>query len=171
MKYHIQNSEKTDLPFIFHLFDEAIEYQKRKNFPVWVGYDKEGLERDIELGCSYKIMSNDEIACIFTITLNDKIVWREMDNDKAVYIHRVVINPKYKGKRLFGEALKWAIHYAKSQNIPVIRMDTWGNNPVITKYYQSFGFEFLEYYQLPNTDELPIQQRGNLVVLLKKKLD
>jgi ribosomal protein S18 acetylase RimI-like enzyme len=171
MPFQIINNQPSDLPFIYHLFDAAIEYQKRKNFPVWIGYDKEGLTRDIELKRSYQLAINNEIAIIFTITFEDKIVWREMDAGNAIYLHRVVVNPKYKGRRLFGNILEWVIQFAMTQNIFLIRMDTWGNNPAITQYYQSFGFEIVEYYQLPNTEDLPIQQRGNRVVLLEYKIN
>lgn len=167
MSYQILHNQPADLPFIYSLFDAAIQYQKQNNYPVWPDYDKKGLAKDIELKRSYKIVIDGETAIIFTVTLDDKVVWRDMDQGNAIYLHRVVVNPKYKGQKLFGVILDWAIEFAKERNLPLVRMDTWGNNPVIKAYYESFGFNMIEYYQLPNSADLPIQIRGNLTVLLE----
>jgi hypothetical protein len=37
--YKIVNTIKSDLPFICWMFDEAIVYQKLKEYPIWNGYD------------------------------------------------------------------------------------------------------------------------------------
>ena len=63
--YSIVNTEIKDLDFIYSLFDEAISYQKRKEYPVWAGYDKEVLKKDIKNKLQYKIVINNNIACIF----------------------------------------------------------------------------------------------------------
>ena len=46
--YPILNTEIKDLAFIYHLFEEAMLYQKRNNYPVWAGYDKAVLDQDIK---------------------------------------------------------------------------------------------------------------------------
>ena len=63
----IINTDIKDLDFIYSLFDEAISYQKRKKYPVWVGYDKEVLKKDIKNRLQYKIIIDNNIACIFSI--------------------------------------------------------------------------------------------------------
>ena len=64
--YNIVNTEIKDLYFIYSLFDEAISYQKRKGYPVWVGYDKEVLKNDIENKLQHKILIDNKIARIFS---------------------------------------------------------------------------------------------------------
>ncbi|MEO1258988.1 MAG: GNAT family N-acetyltransferase [Bacteroidota bacterium] len=170
-KYRIINTEISDLPFIYSMFDDAIVYQRRNNFPVWENYDKDILNVDIGEKRQFKLVDPaGEIACIFTICFDDKITWRERDQGNAVYLHRIVVNKKFKGQRLVGQILEWSVNYVKEKNIPFVRMDTWADNPTIIAYYQSFGFAIVEYFTNPDTDELPVQARGNRVVLLEYKV-
>jgi len=168
--YRIVETELEDLPFVFSLFDQAIIYQKNKGFPAWPSYDRAGLKEDILLERQFKIIQGADIACIFTITRKDAVVWRERDQGDALYLHRVVVNPVFKGNRLFGFIMEWAIRKAADLGLEFLRMDTWGDNPNLISYYQEFGFQIIEYWQTPNTAALPIQQRGNKVVLLEYSL-
>jgi hypothetical protein len=49
-------------------------------------------------------------------------------------------------------------------------MDTWADNPNLIAYYKSFGFEVTGYFTTPDTNELPMQQRNNKIVLLEVDL-
>lgn len=165
--YNIVNTEIKDLGFIYSLFDEAISYQKRKGYPVWVGYDKEVLTKDIENKLQYKIVIDDKIACIFSICYSDKIIWREKEKGDSLYLHRIAVNPSYKGQKQFGKILNWCVDHAIKKELPRLRMDTWADNPTLVEYYKSFGFKIVANFTTPNSEELPIQQRNNRVVLLE----
>ena len=80
------------------------------------------------------------------------------------------MNKKFKGQRLVGQILDWSIDYVTANSLPYVRMDTWADNPNIIAYYQSFGFSIVEFFQNPDTEELPVQARGNRVVLLEYKV-
>lgn len=161
------NTEPTDLPFIYRLFDEATAYQKRNNYPVWPDYDKDVLRQDIAQQLQFKVLMDDDIQGIFSICYTDEAVWRERENGQAIYLHRIVVNPRMKGRKLFGKVLAWAKQHAPEKNRRLIRMDTWADNPTIIAYYQGFGFRIVDYYTTPDSNELPIQQRGNRIVLLE----
>lgn len=167
MNYTVENTQPSDLNFIYHLFDEAIVYQKKRGYPVWPAYDKEVLVRDIAEQNQFKIVIDSKIVCIFSICYSDKIVWREQDKGNAIYLHRIVVNPTSKGLRHFGKILDWTKLQARIQGLSFIRMDTWANNPTIINYYRSFGFEIVDSFVTPNHEDLPIQQRGNAIVLLE----
>jgi len=168
--YKIVHTVESDLDVIFSFFDAAIEYQKTNNFPVWPDYDKGLLKDDIVNKRQYKILIDNQVACVFTICFSDEIVWREKNKDKALYLHRCVVNPQFKGLKLFEHITNWAIRYAKSNDIEYLRMDTWGDNDTLVNYYLDFGFQIIEYFTTPESEELPIQQRGNLVVLLERRI-
>ena len=94
-----------------------------------------------------------------------------MDDDgNAVYLHRIVVNPEFKGQRLFGKVLEWAIDHAKEKDLTAVRMDTWANNPGIIEYYKSFGFSFFENFTTPDTEELPVHNRNLPLTLLEYKV-
>lgn len=163
----IVNTIKSDLGFIYGMFDDAIIYQTKNGFPVWPDYDKEVLKNDIKNKNQFKILINNSIACIFSICYHDKVVWREKDQQDAIYLHRIVVNPKFKGQKLFGKVLEWGKNKSKEMNLKFIRMDTWADNPTIIKYYESFGFKTVGFYTTPDSEELPIQQRNNEIILLQ----
>jgi len=167
MMHSIVNTVPNDIDFICSLFDAAIEYQKKNGYPVWKVYDKALLQKEIKEKRQYKILIADEIACVFSVCYEDKMVWRERDNGDAIYLHRIVVNPKYKGRQLFGNILQWSQQHILKINRPHLRMDTWADNPNIIQYYQNFRFKIVDYYTTPDDEALPIQQRENDVVLLE----
>jgi len=166
----IISTTKDDLADIFWLFEQAMELQGKNGYKVWDNIDKIGLEKDVENRLQYKILKGNDILCIFSIQHNDPFVWRDRDQNDAIYLHRIVVNPKFKGQKHFEKVLNWAKQFARHNNLKFIRMDTWADNEKIIDYYKSFGFEFIENYRTANASELPIQNRNLNVALLEIKL-
>ncbi len=168
--YQIVNTLPEDLPFIYRLFEEAIAYIKRKGFIGWNSYDKKFVLLDIENKLQFKIVTKNDILCIFSICFSDALIWREKENGDAIYLHRIAVNPSFKGQKQFEKVLYWTINLAIEKGVKCIRMDTWGDNLNIIEYYKSYGFQFLENYTTPDTPELPDQHRNLKVALLEMKL-
>lgn len=166
----IEHTTTTDLEFIYTLFDQAIAYQQRKGYPVWKGYDKNAFRQDIEAGNQYKILIDAQIAIVFSVCYTDKVIWREKENGTAVYLHRIAVNPAFKGQQLFGAILDWTKAHALEKGLAFIRMDTWADNPTILEYYKSYGFSFVENYTTPDSTELPSQHRNLGLALLEMRL-
>lgn len=167
LTYKIENTREADLNFIYGLFDAAILYQKNNGYPVWPSYDKEVLKRDIADKQQFKIIEEGQIVCIFSICYSDKAVWGKRDEGNALYLHRIVVNPLSKGHRHFSKVLSWAKADAQERSLSFIRMDTWFDNPVLIDYYKGFGFQIVGSLVTPDSEELPIQQRNNAIVLLE----
>lgn len=169
---HIQiiNTTMSDLGTVHLLFDQAIELQGKNGYKVWEGIDNNGLEKDIMEALQYKIVKGKDVLCIFSILYNDPFIWGDRDKGDALYLHRIVVNPNFKGQKQFQKVLDWAKEHAKQNNLKFLRMDTWADNKKIIDYYQSFGFEFIENLTTPDTPELPIQNRNLNVALLELKL-
>ena len=165
--YEVVNTQMADLPFIYHLFDEAIVYQRKKGYPVWPDYDRAVLQQDIKDGRQFKVLTPQGIQGVFSVCYSDPIVWRERDQGDAIYLHRIVVNPAFKGQHLVRKVLDWTSVRAREQRLPFLRMDTWADNPVIIAYYRSFGFRIVDHYTTPDSEALPVQQRGNDIVLLE----
>lgn len=167
MHTSIINATKDDLPLIYQLFEKAILFQKQNNYIGWNSYDKEFIKADIQSGLLYKIVRGADVLCIFSICLSDELIWREREQGNAVYLHRIVLNQKFKGEKLFKQVLDWAIRFALERNLTYIRMDTWANNDKLIAYYRSYGFRFIENYTTSGTENLPIQHRNLNVALLE----
>jgi ribosomal protein S18 acetylase RimI-like enzyme len=80
------------------------------------------------------------------------------------------VNPAFKGQKLFGQILSWAVDHAKQKKLNCIRMDTWADNTQIIDYYKGFGFTFIENYTTSNSLELPVHNRNLALALLEMKL-
>lgn len=169
-EYQILNTTTADLERIYWLFEEAIAYQKRNNYVGWNSYDKDFIKLDIEQKLQFKVCTGNDMLCIFSICFNDELIWRTREKGDAIYLHRIVVNPNFKGQKQFEKVLAWAIKFAKERQVSYLRMDTWADNSHIINYYKSYGFKFLENYTTPNTLNLPLQHRNLNVALLEMKL-
>jgi len=167
----IENTTLSDLEFIYELFDHSVKYQERNGYPVWRGYDKGALVKDVENENQYKIIIESQIAIVFSVCYADKIIWREKEQEDSIYLHRIVVNPAFKGQKLFGQILAWAIEHSKLKGLDFIRMDTWADNPTIIDYYKSFGFTFMGNYTTPDSLALPAHNRKLPLALLELKLN
>ncbi len=168
--YVIVRAAKSDLDTICLLFEEAIAFQKMNNYIGWNNYDRDFLKADIEKGLLYKIVNDRGIISIFCICYSDELIWREMEKGNALYLHRVVVNRRMKGEKLFQKVMDWAIQHAEAKQLDYIRMDTWAYNEKIINYYKSYGFTFIENYTTAGTADLPLQHRNLEVALLEFQL-
>lgn len=167
----ITNTTKDDFPDILWLFEQAMKLQGQNGYKVWNEIDKAGLENDIENDLQYKITKDNDILCIFSIQYNDPFIWRDRDKNDAIYLHRIVVNPNFKGQKQFEKVLNWAKQFVRQNNLKFIRMDTWADNEKIIDYYKSFGFKFIENYKTSNASGLPTQNRNLNVALLEMEAD
>lgn len=169
--FKIVNTTKDDLNTICWLFEQAMNLQGKNGYKVWDRIDKNALEKDIENGLQYKIIRGKDMLCIFSIQYSDLFIWREKDNNDAIYLHRAVVNPNFKGQNQFEKILNWTIQLARKKNLKYVRMDTWADNAKLIDYYKLFGFKFIENYKTTDSPSLPIQNRNLNVALLEMTLE
>ena len=169
-QFKVINTEMSDLGLIFQLFEHSIGYQEKKGYPVWRDYDKNAIIRDIENRNQYKVVVDGATLIVFSVCYTDKVIWRALDKGESIYLHRIVVNPEFKGQKLFGTILDWVIEHSKRKGLRSIRMDTWAANPTIINYYKNFGFVFIENYTTPDSKELPVHNRNLALTLLEYRL-
>ncbi len=165
--YEVGNTELTDLPFIFDLFDHSIHYQENHGYPVWKNYDQGAIRADMESKNQYKIIVDGKIGIVFSVGYADKIIWRELDKGDAIYLHRIVVNPECKGRKLFELILAWSVEHARQKGRSAVRMDTWAGNESILNYYTGFGFSIVENYTTSDSPQLPVHNRNLALTLLE----
>jgi ribosomal protein S18 acetylase RimI-like enzyme len=170
LKSSIQNTTPKDLPSVYALFEHAMEYQRKNSDPVWRGYDKDALMRDIEAKQQYKIVIDNQVALVFSVLYSDPVIWRHYEKGDAIYLHRIAVHPDFKGQKLFDQVLLWATNDAASKKLRFIRMDTWGENQKLIEYYLGFGFRFVDNFTTPDSAELPKQNRKLYLALLEMRV-
>lgn len=167
----ILNSATEDIDTIFTLYDGAIKFQQQVFGKHWLVFERSQIEAEIRELRHWKIVVDDQIACIFTITYSDPLIWKEKDNDSSIYIHRIVTNPLFRGNAYVREIVAWAKLYVKDIGKRFIRMDTWGDNQKLIEYYLSCGFEYLGISIPEKTDKLPKHYEGVSLGLFEIRID
>ena len=165
-----EKSLTDDLDDILGLYRSAIKYQKEKGYNLWPEFERSLIEKEISENRHYKITESGEIACVFSLLYNDPIIWKEKDADPSLYLHRIATNPFFKGKGMMNMIKNWAVEHARQEQRKYIRMDTWGDNEVLKKYYVNCGFTQVGQIFLPENHELPSHYWGSTLSLFEIKL-
>jgi GNAT superfamily N-acetyltransferase len=163
----IVNSTGKDIQEIFRLYKIATDFQKIKFSVHWPEFDRKLIEMEIAEERQWKIIIDNQIACIWATTFNDPQIWEERNNDPAVYIHRIATNPEFRWQNFVRQIVEWAKPYALKNEKEFIRMDTVGDNPGLITYYIKCGFNFGGLLKLQNTEGLPAHYDNATVSLFQ----
>jgi ribosomal protein S18 acetylase RimI-like enzyme len=136
----ITESTLDDVPEIRDLFAAAIEYQKTKSGNPWRGLNEPGLINEISNRLHWKILEGNRIAAFFSIAFTDRLIWDERDADPAIYLHRIVTNPAFRGRGYVNAITDWAEAYGREAGKLFIRLDTDRDNARLNAYYQQCGY-------------------------------
>jgi ribosomal protein S18 acetylase RimI-like enzyme len=157
----ILNAVVDDSQTIFDLYDKAIEFQKTVFDKTWLGFSPELVATEITEKRLWKIVENgDAIACIFSVAYADPIIWGLQSHESAMYIHRIVTNPEFRGRAYVRAITSWAIEHARENGLRFVRMDTWGDNQKLIDYYRDCGFRFLGLTTPAESPTMPAHYRG-----------
>lgn len=139
----IQPSTRHDIETIFELYDAAIAHQKAVSHLHWLPFERSLIEAEIAEGRQWKILVEGQIACIFVTAYSDPDIWEEKDLDPSVYLHRIVTNPRFRGRNFVAEIVQWAKKHGKMLGKNFVRLDTWSENLRLKEHYLHCGFQFL----------------------------
>jgi len=166
-KLKIEVSVPADVDFTLKLFDSAIAYQQKNGYELWPKFSKQLIETEITEGRHWKILHEKTIVCVFSVLYNDPVIWKEKDSEPAVYLHRIAVNPSYKGKGIMKKIRVWAIQHAREKKKKYVRMDTWGNNENLRNYYINCGFNYIGRQYLKDVNGLPGHYGGSVLSLFQ----
>ena len=152
----IKNISILDIDQVFNFYKIASKYQKSKNkVVVWPDFNRDMVLTEITENRQFKLLIDNEIVCIWAVTFSDEQIWEEKNKDRAIYIHRIVTNPNFRGNNFIQKIVNWAKIYALKKDLQYIRLDTLGNNTRLIQHYKNAGFDFLGMFPLKNTSDLP----------------
>lgn len=152
----IINSTSNDINEIFRLYKIASNYQKeKKKVVVWPDFNRKMVKNEIIENNQYKLVIENEIACVWAIAFSDVQIWEDSKEDSALYIHRIAVNPNFRGNNYIDKIIEWAKEFALEKDIQFIRLDTLGENLGLIKHYRNAGFDFLGLFNLKDTSNLP----------------
>lgn len=140
---HIVQSTPQDIDTLFQLYDEATAYMRQVGKKVWLGFERAMVEQEIAEGRQFKIVEGAEVVCVFVITWNDPLIWKEKDADPSIYIHRIATRAAYRGNGYVKHIVAWVQAYAREHGRKFVRMDTGAGNERLNNYYVGCGFRYL----------------------------
>lgn len=152
---HFANINENEIDLVFDLYDKAIEFQKTVFHKSWQGFDRQLVETEIAEKRLWKIEEDGSVACVYSITYADPAIWGENSGQSAMYIHRIVTNPEFRGRGYVRSITDWAKDCAGSNGLRFVRMDTWGDNQKLINYYKDCGFNFRGVVTPEKSGELP----------------
>lgn len=139
----IRTADANDLDTVFSLYDAAIEFQKTVFDKHWLGFDRNLVSTELAERRLWKLIESEEVACIWSVAYADPMIWGEDSSDRAMYIHRIVTNPDFRGRGYVRTITEWAKGHARENGLRFVRMDTWGDNEKLIDYYQDCGFRLV----------------------------
>ncbi|HTL10471.1 MAG TPA: GNAT family N-acetyltransferase [Chitinophagaceae bacterium] len=167
----ITNSVAADVDAIFDLYAAASRLQAAKGAVVWPVFERALVENELLEHRQWKMIAPDgSIACVWATTFSDPMIWEEKNDAPAVYIHRIAVQPGFRGQQLVAGIVAWAREYAALHKKKWIRLDTVGQNEGLIQHYTRCGFQFLGLYRLKNTTGLPAHYQNASVSLFELPL-
>ena len=163
----ICNSQVQDISTIFKLYKIATKFQNEKSVVPWPNFERKLIEKEISENRQWKLIIDDQIACIWATTDSDPQIWGDKNIDPSIYIHRITTNPIFRGRNLVKNIVKWSIKFAQKKNKKFIRMDTVGENIGLISHYKKCGFDFLGLSKLKETSNLPSHYQNATVSLFQ----
>jgi len=151
----ILKTSSADLEVMRQMWNDALHYQKESGNPVWPEFPEDLIVKEMESDLNYKLTTGGKILCYFSIAFSDPVIWGDMERGDALYLHRGVTSPEFRGLGLTRFIFEWARLKAKLINRKYIRIDTWGSNKSLINYYIDAGFRHIGYKDMGESPDLP----------------
>lgn len=161
-------SAPADIDEIFRLYQSASAYQASiGSIVVWPEFERGLVEQEVREDRQWKILIDNQLACVWAITFDDPQIWGARNADPALYIHRIATNPAFRGRGLVAAIVEWAKTYARQQGKRFVRLDTIGENLGLIAHYTACGFNYLGLAKLTDTAGLPAHYHHAIVSLFE----
>jgi len=166
----ITNCTTDDIDLIFEMYIDATSYQKERVIDYWPEFDRDMVKNEIINKRHFKLLINEEVACIWCITFDDRLIWGDRNNNKSIYFHRIAAHKNYRGKNYVKKIISWGTKYALVNKKKYLRLDTVGHNKRLIEYYTESGFKFLGLTKLSVSNELPQHYQNASVCLFELEI-
>jgi len=168
---NIRPCDAADVQAILELYGHASALQREKGMVVWPEIPQSLVEQEIAEQRQWKIIIDDQIACIWVVAFDDPLIWGKKNEDAAVYIHRIATAPDFRGQGLVEFVVKAVDEMACKMRLDFMRLDTVGQNLGLINHYTEHGFRFLGTYNLPSTEGLPGHYNDGPVLLFERDVN
>jgi ribosomal protein S18 acetylase RimI-like enzyme len=166
-KQTVSPSSESDLGIFKDFWESAIAYQKHNSLPCWYGFPEKTIVEEIRAGRHFTVREDGAILGCVSVLFTDPEIWEELEDGRAIYLHRMCVNPARKGNHLAAIMLKWALEYSASMKRDFVRIDTWASNNRLIEYYLRCGFVAFGKKRPSNPEKLPPHYRNIELMLFQ----
>jgi len=140
---------------VLDLFKEAAEKINKMNIDHWQYWKNPPIEKIkwVEEGIQNKefffieLLNGENLGMVRI--LNEDLLYWGKQNEKAKYIHSLVIKEKFNGQGIGSMVIQKVEHLAKAENCTYLRLDADSKNPKLPAYYENLGFKKVGTQKLP----------------------
>lgn len=99
---------------------------------------------------AYFILDKEQIIGMYRITTEDLEYWG-VQEAKAMYLHSLVVLPKYAGKGIGSNTVQHVQKLAIKGVMEFLRLDCHAGNKALCAYYENQGFQKVGQKQMPHS--------------------
>jgi ribosomal protein S18 acetylase RimI-like enzyme len=142
----IRLADANDLPALMALLRRVVPLMRAAGNFQWDDLypNEEVFERDIELGQLWVAdPGNGELAGVAAITTDQSPEYADVGWDieePATVVHRLAVDPGYRGAGIASALMQQAEAVARSRNIAVLRVDTNTQNVATQRLFPKLGY-------------------------------
>jgi ribosomal protein S18 acetylase RimI-like enzyme len=134
-----------DLRRYIDLLEEVAEWLEARGIKQWrpgnFRLSAEYYAESIRLEEVQLAFAGEQLVGTLRVLLREPVVWPEVVEDDAVYVHSLAVRRAWAGRRLGGRLLDWAADRAASLGRQWLRLDCVSDNRFLRDYYTRAGFE------------------------------
>ena len=143
----LRTTKEYELERVMKIIEDGREFLKEQGVNQWQhsSPSRDVIINDINAGISYIYEKSGELVATAVLTTLDEdyenysTFWSE--NSSYLAIHRLSITKQFRNKGIAREFMEDIYHFAKTQNIKYLRIDTHLDNKIMRKFLSGFGFE------------------------------
>ncbi|WP_299177079.1 GNAT family N-acetyltransferase [uncultured Chryseobacterium sp.] len=146
---NLRKAETKDTDTIWKILQQAIERRRIDGSQQWQdGYPNlNTVEEDIAKGIGYVLTVDGKIAVYSALIFNDEPAYDNIEgawlsNGEFVVVHRVAVDDQFAGQGLVKKLFDYIEDFAKSHQIPSVKVDTNFDNLAMLKILESKGYTY-----------------------------
>jgi ribosomal protein S18 acetylase RimI-like enzyme len=135
-----------DLPALMGLVQRVVPLMRATGNLQWdETYPNETVfQRDVDLGQLWVACADNSVAGVAAITMDQEPDYAQVGwdvNEPAVVVHRLAVDPAFRGAGVAGALMQKAEEVAVERSISVLRVDTNTQNAATQRLFPKLGYQ------------------------------
>lgn len=141
----ISKAQREDLQCVLDLWLEAAKWMLTQGIEQWKPnlFTMDSVQEQYKNAELFVAKTNELVVGCFSVQWSDELIWQELNNDDAGYIHKLVVAREFKGHHIGAHLLACAEEYIKFAGKRSSRLDCKADNERLNAFYRDAGYRFV----------------------------